>query len=60
MIEAYNALNHKNYTSVEPIAFTAQAGVLKPVAGAGTPNASYGYPYGTNARRIQVALKLVF
>jgi hypothetical protein len=60
MIEAYNALNHKNYTSVEPIAFTAQAGVLKPVAGAGTPNASYGYPYGTNARRIQVAFKLVF
>jgi hypothetical protein len=60
MIEAYNALNHKNYTSVEPIAFTAQAGVLKPVAAVGTPNADYGYPYGTNARRIQVALKLVF
>jgi hypothetical protein len=60
MVEAYNALNHKNYTSVEPIAFTAQSGVLKPVAGAGTPNADYGYPYGTNARRIQVALKIVF
>ncbi len=60
MVEAYNALNHKNYTSVEPIAFTAQSGVLKPVAGAGTPNADYGYPYGTNARRIQVALRIVF
>ncbi len=60
MIEAYNALNHKNYTSVEPIAYTAVSGVLKPVAAAGTPIADYGYPYGTNARRIQVALKLVF
>jgi hypothetical protein len=60
MIEAYNALNHKNYTSVEPIAFTSVSGVLKPVAAAGTPNADYGYPYGTNARRIQVALRLVF
>ncbi|MGA3017954.1 MAG: carboxypeptidase regulatory-like domain-containing protein [Bryobacteraceae bacterium] len=60
MIEAYNALNHKNYTSVEPIAFTAVSGVLKPVTGVGTPTADYGYPYGTSARRIQVALKLVF
>ena len=60
MIEAYNALNHKNYTSVEPIAFTSVSGVLSPVAAVGTPNADYGYPYGTNARRIQVALKLVF
>jgi hypothetical protein len=60
MVEAYNALNHKNYTSVEPVAFTSVSGVLKPVAGLGTPNADYGYPYGTNARRIQVALKFVF
>jgi hypothetical protein len=60
MIEAYNALNHKNYTSVEPIAFTAVSGVLQPVAGLGKPTADYGYPYGTNARRIQVALKIVF
>jgi hypothetical protein len=60
MVEAYNALNHKNYTGVEPIAFTAASGVLKPVAAVGTPNADYGYPYGTNARRIQVAFKLVF
>jgi hypothetical protein len=60
MIEAYNALNHKNYTSVDPVAFTAVSGVLKPVANVGTPNADYGYSYGTNARRIQVALRLVF
>jgi hypothetical protein len=60
MIEAYNALNHKNYTSVEPIAFTSVLGVVKPVAAVGTPNADYGYLYGTNARRIQVALKIVF
>src|SRR5271157_4929058 len=60
MIEAYNALNHKKYSSVEPIALTSFSGVLKPVAAVGTPNADYGYPYGSNARRIQVALKIVF
>jgi len=60
MIEAYNALNHKNYTGVETFAYTAVSGVLKPVTGLGTPNADYGYPFGSNARRIQAAIKIVF
>jgi hypothetical protein len=60
MVEAYNALNHDNYTSVQPIAFTAVSGVLRPVANVGMPTADYGFPFGTNARRIQVALKIVF
>jgi hypothetical protein len=60
MFEAYNAANRKNDTSVQTMAFTAVGGVLKPVAGLGTPNASYGYPFGTNARRLQVALRLSF
>jgi hypothetical protein len=60
MIEAYNALNHANYTSVQPYAYTAVSGVLKPVTGLGMPNADYGYAYGTNARRIQAAIRIVF
>jgi hypothetical protein len=60
MIEAYNALNHDNYTSVQPTAFTAVSGVLKPVASLGTPTADYGFPFGTNARRIQAAIRIVF
>jgi Carboxypeptidase regulatory-like domain len=60
MVEVFNALNHKNYTSVEQIAFTAQSGILRPVSAVGTPNATFGYPYGTDARRIQLALRLMF
>ena len=60
MIEAFNAFNSQFTTSVNTLAYTATAGVLHPVAGAGEPNASYGYPYGTNARRADVAFRLVF
>jgi hypothetical protein len=60
MVEAYNALNRQNNTSVLTTAYTAVGGVLKPVPGVGTPNASYGYPFGTSARRVQVALRIEF
>jgi len=60
MFEAYNALNHQNNTSVQTTAFQAVSGVIRPVPGLGTPDASYGYPFGTNARRLQLALRLVF
>ncbi|HUI55394.1 MAG TPA: carboxypeptidase regulatory-like domain-containing protein [Bryobacteraceae bacterium] len=60
MFEVYNAANRQNNTSVNTIAFTATSGVLKPVAGVGIPNAAYGYPFGTNMRRYQIALRLEF
>jgi hypothetical protein len=60
MFEAFNALNNQYATSVNNIAYTATLGVLTPVAGLGVGNAAYGYPYGTNARRAQVAFRIVF
>ena len=60
MFEAFNALNSQFNTSVNNIAYIAQSGVLKPVPGVGTGNASWGPMDGTNARRMQVAFRLVF
>jgi outer membrane receptor for ferrienterochelin and colicin len=60
MFEAFNAFNTQYDTSLNTIAFTATSGVLKPVAGVGTGTSSYDPVYGTNARRAQVAFKLVF
>ncbi|MGB7763038.1 MAG: TonB-dependent receptor [Bryobacteraceae bacterium] len=60
MFEAFNALNSQFNTSVNNIAYTAQSGVLRPVPGAGVGNASWGPMDGTNARRMQVAFKLMF
>jgi hypothetical protein len=58
MFEAYNLFNHQYATSVNTIAYTATAGVLKPVPLLGAPNAADGFPYGSNARRAQVALRV--
>jgi len=58
--EAFNALNKQYSTSLDTIAYTATLGVLRPVPGVGAGTAADGYPYGTNARRAQVALRIVF
>jgi hypothetical protein len=60
MFEAYDAANTQHNTSVNNIAYIATAGVLRPVAGTGNGNASYGLIDGTNARRCQIALRIVF
>jgi hypothetical protein len=60
MFEAFNALNSQFNTSVNTVAYVAQAGVLKPVPGVGDGNASWGALDGTNARRMQVAFRLIF
>jgi hypothetical protein len=60
MFEAFNALNKQYSTSLDTIAYTATLGVLKPVTGLGSANAAGGYPYGANARRAQVAFRIVF
>jgi hypothetical protein len=71
-IEAFNLFNSQRITGVNTVAYTAVAtlssglingpysGVLKPVAGVGTGNASSAYPDGTTARRFQLAFRLVF
>ncbi|HEV3197528.1 MAG TPA: carboxypeptidase regulatory-like domain-containing protein [Bryobacteraceae bacterium] len=60
MFEAFNAFNTQYNTSVNQQAFSVSGNVLKPVAGLGVGNSSQGFPDGTNARRCQVALRIVF
>ncbi len=60
IFEAFNALNKQYSTSLDTIAYIATLGVLRPVAGVGAGIAADGYPYGTNARRAQVAFRIVF
>jgi Carboxypeptidase regulatory-like domain/TonB dependent receptor len=64
--EAFNVFNTIHNTSVQTSAYSVSSGgILKPVLtngvsllGAGS--ASQGFPDGTNARRMQVALRFVF
>jgi len=58
--EAFNLFNHVSDTFVNAEAFSATNGVLTPTAGLGVGNASQGFPDGTNARRAQFSLRLVF
>jgi hypothetical protein len=71
-LEAYNVLNHQQATMLNPISYISYSplapglingpstGTMKPVAGAGLPVASQSYPDGTNARRAQIAIRIVF
>jgi hypothetical protein len=60
MFEGFNVFNTQYNTAVNTSAFSASAGVLKPVSGLGVGNASQGFPDGTNARRCQVGLRFTF
>jgi hypothetical protein len=60
MFEAFNVFNTQYNTSVNTQAYSATAGVLKPNATLGVGTASQGFPDGTNARRMQVAMRLTF
>jgi len=58
--EAFNLFNHVSDTGVNTQAFSAANGVLTPTANVGTGNQSQGFPDGTNARRAQASLRVVF
>ncbi len=58
--EAFNAFNTITNTAINTQAYTASGGVLKPTSGLGVGNASQGFPDGTNARRAQVSLRVLF
>jgi hypothetical protein len=60
IFEAFNTFNTISNTGVNQQAFAAAAGILRPTANLGLGNASQGFPDGTNARRMQVALRLIF
>ncbi|MBC8166719.1 MAG: TonB-dependent receptor [Bryobacteraceae bacterium] len=58
--EAFNVTNTVSNTSVNTEAFSLTSGVFAPTTGVGVGNASQGFPDGTNARRAQVSLRVVF
>ena len=72
LLDAFNALNKQYNTAVNTIAYTSisqlppglvsgpRVGTLYPVAGLGAGIATQGFPDGTNARRIQVAFRVIF
>jgi hypothetical protein len=60
MFEAFNVFNMMYNTSVTTTAYTAAGGILTPNASLGRGTASQGFPDGTNARRVQVAMRVTF
>ena len=60
MVEGANVFNTQYNTAINQQAFTATAGVLRPVAGLGFGNASQAFPDGTAARRMQIGLRFIF
>ena len=58
--EAFNVFNTISNTFVNTEAFSLTGGVLTPSSGLGVGNQSQGFPDGTNARRAQVSLRVVF
>ena len=58
--EGFNIFNMQYNTSVNSTKYTATNGVLTPLANFGTGTSSQGFPDGTNARRAQVGIRLVF
>ena len=60
MLEAFDALNTQYNTGLNTIAYQATSGVLRPVSGLGLGNGAGGFPWGDNARHVQLALRIVF
>jgi len=58
--EAFNLFNVISNTSIDGQAYTAANGALTPFVRFRVPNASGGFPDGTNARRTQVSVRFVF
>jgi hypothetical protein len=60
MFEAFNVLNNQFITGINTLAYTTATGIVKAAPGVGLGIASDGYPYGSTARRCQIALRLEF
>lgn len=58
--EAFNVFNNVYDTGVLTEAYSVTNRTFNPTPGLGSGNASQGFPDGTNARRAQVSLRLVF
>jgi hypothetical protein len=60
IFEAFNVFNHTYATGAITRAYNASNGVLTPSPRLGEGNVTGGFPDGTNARRAQVALRLLW
>lgn len=60
MFEAFDVFNTIYNTAVQTTAYIARNGVLQPQANLGLGSSSQGFPDGTNARRMQVGLRIEF
>ncbi|HNY39230.1 MAG TPA: TonB-dependent receptor [Bryobacteraceae bacterium] len=60
MFEAFNMFNTMYNTSVSTSMYSVSGGVMTPYSTVGRGTASQGFPDGTNARRMQVALRVTF
>jgi len=60
IFEAFNVFNHTYSTAVITRAYNAANGVLTPSPRLGEGSATGGFPDGTNARRAQVALRVLW
>jgi hypothetical protein len=60
MFEAFNVLNSQFITAVNTLAYTTATGIVKPAPGLGVGIAADGFPYGSTARRCQIAVRLEF
>ncbi len=58
--EAFNVTNSQVDTNLRGQAFTLASGVLTPYSAYGQGYQTYGFPDGTNARRLQVSARFVF
>ena len=59
-MEAFNAFNHTYFTLIQTQAFTAVNGVLTPQPRFGQGSATGGFPDGTNARRLQASIRVLW
>jgi hypothetical protein len=59
-MEAFNLFNHTYFTNVFTQAYTAANGVLTPQPRFGQGSATGGFPDGTNARRLQASIRLLW
>jgi hypothetical protein len=62
MFDGFNVFNHTYYTSLATRAYTVATGsnVLIPASGYGVATATQGFPDGTNARRLQLGVRLLW
>jgi hypothetical protein len=60
MFEGFNIFNHTYATSVITRAYDASGGVLTPAPRLGAASATGGFPDGTNARRAQAGVRVVW